>query len=380
MINAERLLDTFLRYVRIDSESGHEKAMGETLVKDVKALGLEPITDKAGETFGSDGFNVFFRFPGTLPGDPFVLSAHMDTVVPGKGIEPYIEDGIIKSGPDTILGGDDKSGICGILEAITTILEKGIPHRTAEVVFSIGEEGGMRGAKAFDMSQLQSKRAFVLDSSGDVGKVIVGAPGQIKIFADVVGRRAHAGLAPEQGISAIQVAAKGIAKMNLLRIDEETTCNIGTIKAEYATNIVPDRVSLIAEVRSRNLDKLNAQAAHIKDCLQCACDEAGAKLEIELRTNYVSYRVPEDSDTVKMVLAAAQRVGVKGFTALGGGGSDANVFNRNGIEAVVLGTGMTKVHTTEETLKVENLNNIAEMAFQLLTAQRGAEYERFGSD
>ena len=279
MINAERLLDTFLRYVQIDSESGHEKAMGEKLVEDVKALGLDPITDKAGETFGSDGFNVFFRFPGTLPGDPFVLSAHMDTVVPGVGIRPYIEDGIIKSGSDTILGGDDKSGICGILEAITTILEKGLPHRTAEVVFSIGEEGGMRGAKAFDMTQLKSKRAFVLDSSGDVGKIIVGAPGQIKIFADVVGRRAHAGLAPEQGISAIQVAAKGIAKMNLLRIDEETTCNIGTIKAEYATNIVPDRVSLIAEVRSRNFDKLNAQAAHIQDCLQAACDEAGAKLE-----------------------------------------------------------------------------------------------------
>ena len=369
MINAERLLDTFFRYVQIDSESGHEKAMGETLVEDVKALGLEPITDKAGETFDSDGFNVFFRFPGTLPGDPFVLSAHMDTVVPGKGIKPFIEDGVIKSGPDTILGGDDKSGICGVLEAITTILEKGVPHRTAEVVFSIGEEGGMRGAKAFDMSQLKSKRAFVLDSSGDVGKVIVGAPGQIKIFADVVGKRAHAGLAPEQGISAIQVAAKGIAKMNLLRIDEETTCNIGTIKAEYATNIVPDRVSLIAEVRSRNFDKLNAQAAHIRDCLQAACDEAGAKLEIELRTNYVSYLVPEGSDTVKMVLDAAERIGVKGFTALGGGGSDANIFNRNGIEAVVLGTGMTKVHTTEETLKVSNLNNIAELAYALLTAE-----------
>ena len=369
MINAERLLDTFLRYIQIDSESGNEKAMGEKLVEDVKALGLDPITDKAGETFGSNGFNVFFRFPGTLPGDPFVLSAHMDTVVPGIGIKPFIEDGVIKSGPDTILGGDDKSGICGILEAITTILEQGLPHRSAEVVFSIGEEGGMRGAKAFDMGQLKSKRAFVLDSSGDVGKVIVGAPGQIKIFADVVGKRAHAGLAPEQGISAIQVAAKGIAKMNLLRIDEETTCNIGTIKAEYATNIVPDRVSLIAEVRSRNFDKLNAQAAHIRDCLQAACDEYGAKLEIELRTNYVSYNVPEDSETVKMVLDAARRVGVKGFTTLGGGGSDANIFNRNGIEAVVLGTGMTKVHTTEEILKVENLNNTAEMAFQLLTAE-----------
>ena len=367
MINAERLLDTFLRYVQIDSESGHEKVMGETLVRDVKALGLDPIIDKAGETFGSDGFNVFFRFPGTLPGDPFVLSAHMDTVVPGKGIRPFIEDGIIKSGPDTILGGDDKSGICGILEAITTILEKGLPHRTAEVVFSIGEEGGMRGAKAFDMSQLQSKRAFVLDSSGDVGKVIVGAPGQIKIFADVVGKRAHAGLAPEQGISAIQVAAKGIARMNLLRIDEETTCNIGVIKSEFATNIVPDTCEFFAEVRSRNLDKLNAQAKHMQDCLQAGCDEMGAKLDCELLTNYVSYSIDPAGDVVKPLLAAFERMGLTPVVTAGGGGSDANIYNQKGIPSVVLGTGMTKVHTKEETIKVDNLNKTAELCLELLT-------------
>lgn len=367
MIQKERLLKEFLEFVQIGSESGNEKAMGEKLVEVLRGLGLEVITDHAGETFGSNGFNVFARLPGTLDSEPLMMSAHMDTVVPGNGIQPYVKDGVIYSGDDTILGGDDKSGICGILEAVRTVLEQDLPHREAEIVFSIGEEGGMRGAKAFDTSLLKSRRGYIFDSSGDVGKVIVSAPGQIKIFADVIGRRAHAGLAPEEGISAIQVAAKAIAQMNLLRIDEETTCNIGTIKAEYATNIVPDRVSLIAEVRSRNLDKLNAQAEHIRACLQSACDEFGARLECELRTNYVSYVIPPESDIVQSVLAAAERIGCKGFTAQGGGGSDANVYNAKGIQSVVLGTGMTKVHTTQEFITVANLENCAALALDLLT-------------
>lgn len=366
MIQRERLLKEFLELVQIDSESGNERAMGEKLVEVLEGLGLEVKTDKAGETFGSNGFNVFAKFPGTIPGEPYVLSAHMDTVVPGKGIKPFVKDGVIYSGDDTILGSDDKSGVCGILEAVRTILEKKLPHRAAEIVFSIGEEIGLFGAKAFDVTQLEGKRAYVFDSSGDVGQIIVGAPGQLKIFADVIGRRAHAGAAPEEGISAIQVAAHGIAGMNLLRIDEETTCNIGTIKAEFATNIVPDRVSLIAEVRSRSLDKLNAQAAHIRDCLQKACDDFGAKLECELSTSYVSYNVPADSAVVTDLLAAMERIGIKGSTAFGGGGSDANIYNQKGLQAVVLGTGMAEVHTTKEHITVENLENTARLALELL--------------
>ena len=364
-INEERLLKEFLEFVQIDSESRNEKAMGERLCQVLKELGLEPITDEAGKTYDSNGFNVFARLPGE--GEPMVLTAHMDTVVPGVGVKPEIRDGVVYSDGTTVLGGDDKSGICGILEAVRVILENNLPHRPAEIIFSIGEEGGMRGAKAFDYSQLKSRRAYVFDSSGEVGKVIVGAPGQIKVFAGVVGRRAHAGLAPEEGISAIQVMAKAIAKMNLLRIDQETTCNIGTIQAEYATNIVPERCSIIAEVRSRNLDKLNAQAAHIQACLQEACDEAGATLECELSTNYVSYHVPEDSGVVTDLLACIEKIGREPLVTLGGGGSDANIYNQKGIPSVVLGTGMTKVHTTSECIKIVNLNDTARLALALLT-------------
>lgn len=367
MVNEKRLLDTFLEYVQIDSETKNEKAMGEKLVSDLKALGFEVKTDRAGEGFGSNGFNVCAHLDGTLPGDTTIMCAHMDTVVPGNGIKPLIDDGVIHTDGSTILAGDDKSGIAAIMEAVRVIKEENLPCRSTDILFTIGEEGGMQGVKNMDFSMLQGKEAMIFDASGHIGKILTCGPGQIKIFATVIGRSSHAGLAPEEGISAIQVAAKAIAKMNLLRIDEETTCNIGTLKAEYATNIVPERAEFIAEVRSRNLDKLNAQAAHIKQCLQETCDEMGAKLECELMTNYVSFNVSNDDDLVKRVFASCERLGLTAETAKGGGGSDANVMALHGIKPIVLSTGMTKVHTTSETLKIDDLNQCAALILDLMT-------------
>ncbi|MCI8454577.1 MAG: M20/M25/M40 family metallo-hydrolase [Lachnospiraceae bacterium] len=367
MINEKRLLDTFLDYVQIDSETKNEKAMGERLVADLKALGLEVQTDHAGENYGSNGCNVHAFIPGTIPGDPVIMCAHMDTVVPGNGIKPIIEDGVIRTDGSTILAGDDKSGIASIMEAARVIKENNLPCRSTEILFTISEEGGMMGAKNMDYGMLKGKEAMVFDASGDVGKIITCGPGQIKIFATIIGRSSHAGLAPEDGISAIQVAAKGIAKMNLLRIDEETTCNIGTLKAEYATNIVPDKVEFIAEVRSRNLDKLNAQADHIRQCLQEACDEMGAALEYDPRTNYVSFNIENDDPLIIRTLESFERLGIKPVIAKGGGGSDANVMALHGIKAVVLSTGMAKVHTTSETITIDNLNKCAELVLDLMT-------------
>lgn len=367
MINEKRLLDTFLEYVQIDSETKNEKAMCDRVKADLEALGFEVQTDNAGAGYGSNGYNVHAYMQGELGGEPTIFSAHLDTVKPGNGIKPIITDGLIHTDGSTILAGDDKCGVAAIMEAIKTIKENHTPCRNTEILFSIGEEGGMNGIKNMDWSMIKGKEALVLDSSGDVGKVITCGPGQIKIFATIIGKTSHAGLAPENGISAIQVAAKGIANMNLLRIDEETTCNIGTLKAEYATNIVPDRCELIAEVRSRNLDKLNAQAAHIKDCLQAACDEAGAKLECELVQNYVSFNVPHDDKLVKRIETSCGRLGYHFYTANGGGGSDLNVMALNGVKGVVLGVGMTKVHTTEECIKIEDLNKTAELCLDLMT-------------
>lgn len=367
MVNNKRLLDTFLEYVQIDSETGNEKAFADHMVRELKALGGVVTTDSAGEALGSNGYNIYSTFEGTLSGEPILFSAHMDTVKPGIGIKPEVADGVIRSGGDTILASDDKSGVAGILEAIRSIKEQKVPHRTFEVVFTICEEGGLRGAKQLDYARIKSKKGVALDSSGNVGKIIAQAPGQIKIYADIIGKTAHAGIAPETGISAIQVAAHGIAKMRLLRIDEETTANIGTINAQYATNIVPDKVSIIAETRSRNYDKLQAQAKHMVDCLQSACDEFGAKLECRCDTAYVSYNIPHDHTLIKELSGALTDMGIEPIVGSTGGGSDVNIFNLNGIEAVVLATGMSKVHTTNEFIEVRQLELTAEMMYRLMT-------------
>lgn len=370
MVNNKRLLDTFLEYVQIDSETGNEKAFADRMVQELKALGGAVTTDNAGEALGSNGYNIYATFKGTLPGEPILFSAHMDTVKPGIGIKPVVENGVVRSSGDTILASDDKSGIVSIIEAIRSVKEQGVDHRTFEVIFTIWEEGGLYGAKNLDYSRIKSKKGVALDSSGNVGKIIVQAPGQIKIYADVIGKTAHAGIAPETGISAIQVAAHGIAKMKLLRIDEETTANIGSIHAQYATNIVPDKVAIVAETRSRDYAKLQAQAKHMTDCLQQACDAFGAKLECRTDTTYVSYSIPHDHALIKELTAVLADMGVEPVIGSTGGGSDVNIFNLNGIESVVLGTGMSKVHTTDEFIKVRQLELTAEMMYRLMLTVR----------
>lgn len=368
MINSEHLLQRFFEYVQIDSESGNEKNIADRLLKDLSELGCEVWSDNAGEGFGSNGYNVYARLNGDSPLKPLIFSAHMDTVKPGIGVKPVLADGIIKSGGDTVLGGDDKSGVAAIVESLRVIAEKKLAHRPVEVLFTICEETGLRGSKSADFSKFLAKSALVLDSSGDVGKIMITAPGQIKFKAEVTGKSAHAGVAPEAGINAIQAASAGIAAMNLLRIDEETTANISVFTSDYATNIVPEKALVKGEVRSRSTDKLNAQAEHMKKCMQDACDLYGAKLDLEMETAYLSYKIAPGDDLVGLVSNACRKIGIEPTTAASGGGSDANIMNHNGIKSIVLATGMDKVHTTSEQLTVENLENIAKLCLELMIA------------
>lgn len=365
MINKERLLSTFLEYVQIDSESTHEGAMAARIAQDLKAIGCEVYVDNSVEKTGSETGNLYCTLPGSTEGEAILFSAHMDTVVPGVGVEPIIEDGVIRSKGDTVLGGDDKSGVAAIVEALRTIVEQNLPHPTIEALFTVCEEVGLRGSRHMDYSRVTAKKAAVLDSSGDAGKIITAAPGQYKLNATVVGRRAHAGVAPEEGISAIQVLAEAVSHMKLLRIDEETTANIGTISAQYATNIVPERAELVGECRSRRDDKLEAQGQHMLDCLNAACEKFGATLEGGLTKAYSAYSYGEDDPFVQEIMDACRRAGLEPSLAASGGGSDANNMNANGLKAVVLGTGMAKVHTTQEELTVQNLEGTAALVLAM---------------
>ena len=365
-VNKERVIKEFIELCSIDSETGNEKNIADKLVTILENMGLTVRKEEA-TAAETNGYNIHVYVPGEMEGEPYLLSAHMDTVVPGNGIKPFVKDDVIYSQDGVILGSDDKSGVEAILEATRVVLENRISHRSYEIVFSVNEEVGMLGAKSVDTSKLKSKKCFVLDSSGDVGKVVYGAPGQIKVRAKVIGKAAHGGLAPEKGISSITVASKGIAKMNLGRIDEETTCNIGEFVSKFPTNIVPDIAELYFEIRSRDVNKLYAQTDHMVKCLQDACDEAGAKLEYTKDVRYIAFLHKLDDEVVKIALQSAERIGCKAYTALGGGGSDAHIYQTKGIECVILGTGMTNAHEKTECITVKNLVDSARWALDLIT-------------
>lgn len=368
MINEKRIVEAFMDYVQISSPTKQEGQFAAFIAKELESLGLDVSIDDAGEKVGSDTGNVIAKLKGTVNGESILFSCHMDTVSPGVNIKPHIKDGVIYSDGTTVLGGDNKAGIASVIEALRTLKEQSIPHADIEVVFSIFEEGGLHGAKNLAYHQLNAKHVFVLDSGGDPGQIIVKGPAQDKLEFKVIGKPAHAGVAPEEGISAIQVASDAISRMNLLRIDAETTANIGRIEGGSVTNIVPAEAIVIAEARSLNNDKLDAQSKHMVQCFLDAAEKFGAKVETKVTRMYSAFSVDEHADIVKKAITACDAIGLKPYTASSGGGSDTNIFNANGFSAINLGIGEKKPHTLEEHLHIKDLVATSELVLELIRA------------
>ncbi|GAA4886953.1 M20/M25/M40 family metallo-hydrolase [Ferrimonas pelagia] len=364
-INQDRLIQHFLDLIKINSESINEKAIAETLAEQLGQMGFE-VKQLAVPAEISNGFNLYAKLVGTLDGS-IALSCHMDTVAPGNDIKPVIEDGVIRSSGDTILGGDDKSGIAAIMEAVRAILEQGLPHKTIELAFTVHEEGGLHGSKLFEMEHIESNECIVLDSGGEIGTIITVAPGQQNIKVTVNGKPAHAGLAPEEGINALTVAADAISQMKLSRIDSETTANIGVVSGGQATNVVMPSLKLEAEARSLCDDKLAAQVDHMISTFEAAAQKHGAVLEIDTKRAYNAYQIADSDPLVQRVMAAFEANGVVPQTQSTGGGSDANIFNGKGLKTINLSTGMAKVHTCEEYITVADMVKITEFMHTYLS-------------
>jgi tripeptide aminopeptidase len=361
VIQRDRLLALFLELVKIDSLSKREGRIAKRLASELEALGATVSFDDAGTQVAGEVGNLVAHVPGTTKAPPLLLCAHMDTVSPGEGVKPVIEDDVVRSDGRTVLGGDDKSGVAIVCECVRVCRERGVPHPPIDVVFTICEEIGLQGAKHLDIGKLRAKRGLVFDSDA-VGLAFTRAPGANHIEVVVHGRAAHAGMAPEKGINAVKIAAEAIAAMRLGRIDAETTANIGRIEGGRATNIVPDEVRVRGEARSHDAAKLAAQTEHMKACfVEAAARHLGARVEVEVDAAYDAMSVPDDSAIMRLVSAAAQKLGRTITSAGMGGGCDANVLNRRGLEVVNLGTGMRDIHTTSEWLRVSDMVAAAEV-------------------
>lgn len=365
-INEERLLKNFLKLVQIDALTRQEAAIAEELLKQLKALGLEAYQDDAGSKIGGNSGNVIAKLKGNVNKPALMLSAHMDRVTPGLGIKPVVRDGVIYSDGTTILAADDVAGIAGIIEALHVIKDNNMQHGPVEIAFTIAEEGGLHGANNLEYSKFEAKLGFAFDSGGPVGSIVVRGPAQDKIEAIIHGKAAHAGVNPEAGVNAIIAAGKGLAMMRVGRIDPETTANVGIIHGGVATNIVTDKVEIMAEARSLRNDKLEAQSQHMKECLEQGALEVGASAEVKITRMYSAFNLAEGSPVVALAQKACQKIGLTPKLVPSGGGSDANVFNASNIPTVNLGMGYMKVHTTDEYMPISDLNKVTELALALI--------------
>jgi len=251
MVNRERMLRTFQTLVSIDSPSYGERSMGDHLKRQLAALGISPEEDGAGAAIGGNCGNIYGLLPGDESLPPLLFCTHMDTVEPGVGKRAVVgEDGVIRSGGDTVLGADDCAGTAAILEALRVIRERDLCHRPIEILFTAAEEAYSKGITQMDFSRIRSREAYVLDLTGPVGSAAYQAPSILSLAVSVRGRASHAGFAPEDGVHAIQAASDAVARLPMGKIDGETTCNIGVIRGGRATNIVPDLCELQGEIRS----------------------------------------------------------------------------------------------------------------------------------
>ncbi len=369
-INRERFLADFLELVRIPSPSGREREIAQVVKAKVEAMGLTVLEDDAGKGFGGEQGNLIVKVLGSMEGVPTILlNAHLDTVLPCENVNPIVEGDKVRSDGRTILGADNKAGVCVLLELLRVLKEDDAQYGPLEVVFTVAEETGLHGAKHLDYSLISANFGFVLDSGPPVNKVIVQAPSQKNLKAIVKGKAAHAGVSPEKGINAIQLAARAIASMRLGRIDHETTANIGIIKGGLATNIVPEEVEILGEARSHNPRKLEEQIAHMVLLFEKEAQRGGGEAEVEVNDVYRSFRITEDDLPAKVLKAALARMGMQPQWETTGGGSDANIFNEHGIKCVLICCGEESPHSPEnERLDIPSALQSVELLVNIVTA------------
>jgi tripeptide aminopeptidase len=380
-VRLDRLVDDFVALVRISSPSRREADVARWLTATLTGMGVRVDVDDAGAHISGDTGNLLAQFPGTAPdAPPLLLCAHMDTVVPCERVTPVREGDVIRTDGTSVLGGDDKAGIVAILEAVRIVRERGIPHGPIDVLFTVCEEQGLIGAKHFDVGRLRARRGLVLDCDG-VDELVVQGPAANRVAFTVHGLEAHAGLSPEEGISAIRVASEAIAAMRLGRIDEETTANLGRIEGGLASNIIPNKVVVRGETRSRSDAKLHAQTQHMVACFETAAGRhrvtvAGrahaARVETNVYRDYDRLDVPTDSTIVALVRGAVEGRGRALAVRATGVGCDANVFNgKHGLEVANLGCGMRQIHTVHEWVNVNDLEATASTLVETLRLNAG---------
>lgn len=346
--------------------------MAEAVITELTRMGAEITQDDAATALPEAGCNnIVARFAPTADGVPVMFCAHLDTV-PLLAPVRVVQDGEwLASGNESILGGDDKAAVAAMLHAVDRVVHEGIPHAGIELVFTPCEEIGLRGAAYFDTSVLRAAYGFVYDHTGEVGGIVTQAPTQKEMAVTYRGVAAHAGIHPEAGRSAITAAARAIAGMPLGRIDEATTANIGTVDGGTATNVVAEECLITAECRSRDPEALERQLTAMIDAFAWAGTDCECDVEISVRDHFIGYVLEEDAPQVGMAADAMRDCGIEPRYVASGGGSDVNAFLLNGFPSVNLCNAMVDVHTSDERIRINDIQSMVDITLAIVARARG---------
>ncbi|MDH3226923.1 MAG: M20/M25/M40 family metallo-hydrolase [Thermoleophilia bacterium] len=363
----------FVRLCEIPSPSRHEGAVAGAVLSELSALGAEVVQDDAAARIGAGCNNILARFPATVDGGvPVAFAAHLDTVPNRAPIEVEQVDGMLTNRHEAILGGDDKSAVAAMLEAVRQIKDRGLPHAGIELLFTPCEEIGLKGAAAFDPSVLHARAGFVYDHPGPIGDIITRAPSLRKITATFVGTPAHAGIVPEDGRSAVEAAAAAIGRMTLRRVDAETTANVGVVEGGSATNVVAERCTLQAEARSLTDARLAAQVTSMLDALTWAASEHEVDVEVAVDREFDAYLLKETDTQVVLASRALEAIGATPRFVTAGGGSDVNALVGGGFPAVNLCNDMIDIHTDSERIALSTLERLVDLTVTIVEQARTA--------
>src|SRR3954469_2627285 len=276
-----RLNDTFAELCAIRSPFGSERAVADRVAEELRSLGLEVEEDDAGQEIGGGARYLLARLSARSERSVLVC-AHLDTVPDGGQVEPVLVDGAWQSAGETILGAVNKATVAVLLALADRRVVEGTTGGV-ELVFTVGEENGLQGAKAFDVTKLRSELGFVYDHASPIGEIVVASPTFYRLQATFRGQAAHAGVRPEDGRSAILAAARAIAGMRLGRLDPETTANVGNIHGGAdGTNIVPERCKLLAGARALSETTADELISEMLDRCYDAANDPMCECDVDL--------------------------------------------------------------------------------------------------
>jgi tripeptide aminopeptidase len=388
----DEAIHCLLRFLAVEGITGQEAAIGKAVLQSLVEAGIPRKAirfDRAPERIPlpTQTGNLIVTLPGTRPGPRRLLMTHLDTVPLCAGAQPLRKGNRIVAAGPTALGGDNRTGVACLVTLAATLCERRLPHPPLTLLFTVREESGLWGARYVDPAELGNPKDGYNVDGRLASELTIGAVGAERWHAEIKGKAAHAGVHPEQGISATVVASLALAQAfqdgwfgKISKDGHEGTANVGSFGghdgqcAGTATNIVTDYVLIRGEARSHDPRFVRTIASAYRDAFRAAAkqvsDDRGrcAKVRFDARRDYHPFRLKPTAPVVRHALAAAERAGLKPTLRVTNGGLDANWLVRHGIPTVTFGAGQNNIHTPEEYVDLGDFLDGCRMALAIATA------------